>query len=151
RGDVEATLLRLDPRPLHREAMRVVAMIGIITQILGPAVPMVAGDVRGAAILDRPGTAFELRPVVAVAALDLVRGAGTPEQEAVGKTQIHARTGRSETQPNSRISSSQLSGEGRSSASPSSTSGVCGSRSRVARSVASVLMKSRPVTISPFC
>src|SRR5947208_1184016 len=84
-GGAELRVVGLDAAPLERETVGVEAQVGEQTDILGPAVPVVAGVAarllagRGRIMLPHPPV------VVPVAALDLVGGGGGAPHEALGE------------------------------------------------------------------
>src|ERR1700733_6404205 len=85
RGVVEGTRLRLEARPLHREAERVAADgRGAVERLLGMA-PEVAGQPgTGGLAGTLPGGPVVVRPALAVeAALDLVARCRHPDGEAL--------------------------------------------------------------------
>ncbi len=83
-GEVEAARLGLDPGPLHREPLGRVPHFREQRQVLAIAVEVIDGDRRRVAVLDPPRlVALHAHPVVPEAALDLVRGTGGAEQEAL--------------------------------------------------------------------
>src|SRR5213593_1252010 len=79
---IERALGRLDPRPLDREPVRVLAHVAQQREVLAVAVIVVAGDRRGVAVGDVSRLPLPLPPVaVAVVALDLVgRARSAPEE-----------------------------------------------------------------------
>ena len=82
----KASLLRLDPAPFKREAMRVLMQAAQQVEVRRKTPVMVASRVGTASIFDPSGLVLPLPPVVQViAAFDLVsRGRSSPE-EAVRK------------------------------------------------------------------
>lgn len=79
---IELAFTGLNTRPLNREAVGVVAHLAVEDKVLAVAVPGVAGRAGDLALSDPPGLLLELPPVVvAIVALDLVRGSrGRPEE-----------------------------------------------------------------------
>src|SRR5437867_7222180 len=86
---VERALGRLDPRPLDREPVRVLAHVAQQGEVLAVAVIVVAGDRRGVAVGDVSWLLLPLPPVaVAVVALYLVGRARSSPEEASGEATL---------------------------------------------------------------
>ena len=64
---------RLDPRPLHRQPMRILIQRSQEIKVAGVSSILLAGPIRRVGVFDMPGDLFPGPPVVAaVAALDLM-------------------------------------------------------------------------------
>src|SRR5438445_12600251 len=92
--------LRLDPAPLHRQPVRILIQARQQVEVLSEPAIVIAGWVRGVAVLDPPRLLFPIPPIVCVvAAFDLVGGRGRPP-EKVGRKSVKAHpvsTGRPST------------------------------------------------------
>src|SRR5438445_12780174 len=82
--------LRLDPAPLHRQPVRILIQALQQVEVLSEPAIVIAGWVRGVAVLDPPRLLFRIPPsVCVVAAFDLVGRRGRPP-DRVGRTSVRA-------------------------------------------------------------